>query len=104
MNGVVAQMEIRNSGPTKSVVGGAKFVWHPGYDKLPRDSKKAMAITEKIAQFIVLDDQPLSVAFFHNPPTFLLLPQPVFLSLSLFLSCAHSSSVRRCLTLTSSSS
>ena len=30
-------------------------------DKLPRDSKKAMAITEKIAQFIVLDDQPLSV-------------------------------------------
>ncbi|CAB1412734.1 unnamed protein product, partial [Pleuronectes platessa] len=48
--------------PTKSVVGGAKFVWHPGYDKLPRDSKKAMAITEKIAQFIVLDDQPLSVA------------------------------------------
>ncbi len=30
-------------------------------DKLPRDGKKASAITEKIAQFIVLDDQPLSV-------------------------------------------
>ncbi|KAK0140436.1 Zinc finger BED domain-containing protein 4 [Merluccius polli] len=30
-------------------------------DKLPRDGKKALAITEKIAQFIVLDDQPLSV-------------------------------------------
>lgn len=30
-------------------------------DKLPRDGKKALAITEKIGQFIVLDDQPLSV-------------------------------------------
>ena len=30
-------------------------------DKLPQDRKKALAITEKIAQFIVLSDQPLSV-------------------------------------------
>ena len=30
-------------------------------EKIPRDGKKALAITEKIAQFIVLDDQPLSV-------------------------------------------
>ncbi|KAI2648014.1 Zinc finger BED domain-containing protein 4 [Labeo rohita] len=30
-------------------------------DKFPRDSKKALTLTEKICQFIVLDDQPLSV-------------------------------------------
>ncbi|KAI2651913.1 Protein jagged-2 [Labeo rohita] len=29
-------------------------------DKFPRDSKKALTLTEKICQFIVLDDQPLS--------------------------------------------
>ncbi|KAL0147209.1 hypothetical protein M9458_057486 [Cirrhinus mrigala] len=30
-------------------------------DKFPRDSKMALTLTEKICQFIVLDDQPLSV-------------------------------------------
>ncbi|KAI2654835.1 hypothetical protein H4Q32_017095 [Labeo rohita] len=30
-------------------------------DKFPRDSKKALTLTEKICQFIVLADQPLSV-------------------------------------------
>lgn len=30
-------------------------------DKLPRNCKKALAITEKVAQFNVLDDQPPSV-------------------------------------------
>lgn len=30
-------------------------------EKLPRDGKRALAITRKIAEFILLDDQPLSV-------------------------------------------
>ena len=35
-------------------------------EKLPQNSEKAKTITAKIAEFIALDDQPLSVTFFFS--------------------------------------
>ena len=35
-------------------------------EKLPQNSEKAQNITAKIAEFIALDDQPLSVTFFFS--------------------------------------
>ena len=35
-------------------------------EKLPQNSEKANTITAKIAEFIALDDQPLSVTFFFS--------------------------------------
>lgn len=52
------EVKTQTSGFLKQPTLSKTFAKH---DKLPRDGKKALAITEKIGQFTVPDDQSLSV-------------------------------------------